>query len=147
MSRQLLVLDTFHVENSKGGIVIEPIEGARQALDKLSKQFRFVAVSSRSSIQQDQTLLWLTAVFGQVFESVHCIDSKHTGLSKGDFCKELGASYLIDDNIEHCKTAAEVGVTPILFGSYGWQVKSVKNMSFHRCRNWSEVLEYFDGRG
>lgn len=137
------ILDRFHQENSKGIIAIEPIEGAKTAINVLAKKFRLAAVSSRTSIQEEQTKRWLKSVFGDVFESVYCIDSRLTGVTKGDFCLKLGAKYLIDDNTEHCTTAAEVGVTPILFGIRGWQSEPER---FTRCLDWKAVTEYFDGR-
>lgn len=140
------ILDRFHSESSKGEIAIKPIEGSVDGIVKLAQQFNLAAVSSRTSIQQEQTALWLRAVYGDVFSEVHCIDSRHTGATKGDVCRELGASYLVDDNIEHCKTALESGVIPILFGVYGWQDKGAA-AAFLRCENWVEVAEYFDGRG
>lgn len=135
------IVDRFHLENSKGGINIDPISGTIDAITQLAQKYRLAAVSSRTSIQENQTKVWLKEVFGDVFESIHCIDSRHTGVTKGGFCQELGASYLIDDNTEHCESALAAGITPVLYGVYGWQNAPER---FKRCKNWIEVLEFFE---
>jgi hypothetical protein len=63
-------------------------------------------------------------------------------MTKGQICKKLGASYLIDDNVGHCEKAIEEGVSAVLFGEYGWHGDAPDKLV--RCKDWPAVLEYFD---
>lgn len=137
------ILDKFHTKSAGGYIQIDPMTGSQSAVAELAERFDLAAVSSRSAIQQRQTELWIGKVYGGVFKEVRCIDSRHTGMSKGSVCDELGASYLVDDNTEHCKSAKQSGIVPILFGNYGWQDEAT-SQTYIRCINWQEVMEYFN---
>jgi len=63
-------------------------------------------------------------------------------MTKGQLGKQLGGGLLIDDNIQHCESAVELGIDTVLFGDYGW---NRTNTSLKRCYNWQEVIEYLDG--
>ena len=60
--------------------------------------------------------------------------------SKGEICAELGAQYLVDDNVNNCQNAAEYGVEPLLFGSYGWNDAAPSGL--RRFGTWAEVGDY-----
>jgi len=141
------ILDRFHQENSNGSVGISVIPGAIDGLTKLSKKYRLAAISSRTSSQQIETEKWLNTNFGTIFENVQCIDTRRTGIDKGDSCRDLGASYIIDDNIDHCWSSFKESTVPILFGEYGWQgERSDIPKEFVQCINWLKVMEYFDGQ-
>jgi glycerol uptake facilitator-like aquaporin len=55
---------------------------------------------------------------------------------------KLGASWLIDDNPEHCLSAIAHGIETVLFGEYGWHFNAPEHLT--RCKDWRAVLEYFD---
>ncbi|MEO8862959.1 MAG: hypothetical protein ABI354_01415 [Candidatus Saccharimonadales bacterium] len=133
-----LIIDQSHVET---------IMGASDAIGSLiNLGYRLVAVSSRSSDQQVATEKWIKGMFGDVFDTVICLDSWRNNITKGEICRSLGANYLIDDNVEHCKSALDYGVQPILFGEYGWQTGELVPEEVARCPDWESVLGYFNGR-
>lgn len=134
---QEMVIDQSH---------IPLLPGASFALSELTKRFDIAVVTARNPAWQEATLNWLRSHFGDVFVSVHFAGSRHedNALTKGQLCKQVGAFVLIDDNIEHCKTAIEEGLEAILFGEYGWHIKIPEELV--RCKDWPAVTEYFDAR-
>ncbi len=126
---------------------IHPTLGSREALDKLSKDYDLIVVTGRSSDWEEATHDWLQDYFPGLFAKIIFGDGFEAlqAKSKGQLCLENNASYLIDDNVEHALSAKEKGVEIILFGEYGWHHKAPPH--FHRCRNWTQVLEFFDAKG
>ena len=128
------------------------IENAHQALEELAKNFRLVILTSRRKVVKEETLNWLSNNFAGLFDEVHFTgfwDSINQGshlLTKADLTKAIGAQYLIDDQPKHCFAAAEAGVKAVLFGN-GAESRNLKlPEGVTRCKNWQEVLEYFNGR-
>lgn len=138
------ILDEFHATYVLDQSHVPAVEGATHALEELHKTYRLVAISSRSDEMQNATGRWLADTFGGQFDSVVCLGhGTKSKASKGQACKEVGASFLIDDNIGHCNDALDHGVQPILFGDYGWHDDDLIKDDFIHCKNWQEVTEYF----
>lgn len=140
------ILDEFHAQYVINQSNIDSIKGAVEVLTELANRYRLVAVSSRRQEMQPETERWIRHTFGDVFEVVRCISSRDTKIDKGEACFELGASFLIDDNVQHCISAKQQGIQPILFGEYGWQHEQEIPIDLVRCMNWCEVSEYFHGK-
>jgi FMN phosphatase YigB (HAD superfamily) len=122
------------------------LPGAAFALGELSKRFKLVIITARNQDWEKATKAWLAQQFGDTFDTIHFAHGKDPdSKTKGQLCREVGASWLIDDNPVHCVSAQEVGVTPLLFGQYGWHQDVPANVV--NCKDWPAVLEYFDGRG
>lgn len=123
----------------------DPIDGAVEALTKLSQRFNVILVTSRNPNIRADTQDWLKAHFGGLYQDLHMlghfkiIDNPKT---KGEACAEIGAKWLIDDNPEHCLSAIEHGTEAVLFGEYGWHFDAPEHLT--RCKDWPAVLEYFD---
>ena len=125
--------------------IIQPYEGALEALETLAERFTLAAVSARSGIWEKAAREWLALHFGDLFEIVHFAggtDGSHTE-TKGEMCVALGAKWHVDDHLDHCVDALAHGVQPILFGEYGWQSGKVPS-GVVRCKDWPAVLDYFD---
>lgn len=131
-------------------------DDAKEALNKLSKKYRLVIVSSRGRSVQADTIEWISSEFKNIFSEIHFAKiwdepDMHTleklKLTKAEICQEIGADYLIDDQPKHCLAAAEAGITAVLFGNYKWnrQIKLLPNMV--RAKDWKEVLVFFDEKG
>lgn len=132
-----------------GGLVkMQPIEGAIEVIKELEGRYELVVVSARHEDQVDMTHHWLLEHFPAVFKDVRFISGWYHSrkISKGDVCKEIGASYLIDDHIDHCLEAERVGVKALLFSEYGWSKDNPKGDELTRVKDWKAVKEYFDGR-
>ena len=136
---------SFYKKLEKDQSNILPIDGAPQAVFKLANSYTLVAVSSRELFMERETRKWLSKNFKNMFQTLLLVGHiKNAKQTKGEACVELGARWLIDDNIDHCKSAAQKGVTPVLFGDYGWHDEFDGSMDY--CKDWTAVLEYFDGR-
>lgn len=118
-------------------------KGADRALKTLAKRFELVVVTARNPEWEKASHVWLGKHFPGMFSKIIFGGGKYhdIAVTKGDLCAEIGAAYLIDDNVEHCISALSRGVTPILFGQYGWHIDVPDDMV--RCRTWIDVERYF----
>lgn len=140
------IIDEFHASYAENQSHVPSIEGSVDVLKSLHGKFKLIAISSRSADMQKATEKWITEVFHGQIDEVLCIGhGRYAKMSKGEACKRAGATYLIDDNIEHCNSAHRFGVIPILFGDYGWHNHHQKDDNFIHCKDWYEVAEYLHG--
>lgn len=138
-----VIYDEFSLPMRVDQSHIALVDGAKNALTKLSKQYDIAFITSRSISWQDATHVYINTKLKGLKADIHFTEQE--GTSKGQVCQELGAEWHIDDNPDHCKAVLAAGIKAILFGDYGWHHKAPKNI--HRCKDWAAVLEYFDGRG
>jgi uncharacterized HAD superfamily protein len=126
------------------------LDNAHRVLSELSKNFRLIVITSRRKMVEEETIDWLEENFGDIFEQIHftgfwdTITVESHLLSKADLSKELGVTYLIDDQPKHCFGAAKHGIKAILFGDYAESRHLDPPEGVKRCSNWQEVLEYFE---
>ena len=127
---------------------LQLIPGAVESLSILRKKFELVIVTARGERFVDYTHRWLEKHFPDVFRNVHFVPlwQSDDEATKALICREIGATYLIDDAPEHCRLAAEVGIEALLFGDYGWNRWEELPNTVTRVKNWTEVLRYFHGR-
>lgn len=128
-------------------------EEAIPVLQKLSKRYDLVIVTSRRKLLMEHTAVWLNKYFGGIFKEVHhagIYDKLHAGsftATKADLCRQIGSDYLIDDQIKHCVAAAEAGIKSVLFGDYSWnRVADNLPINVVRALDWQAVKEYFDAQ-
>ena len=120
------------------------LPGASFALAELSKKFKLVLLTSRDEAWKKATERWVKSHFGDLFDKVFFTEAGGVKKTKGELCDEIGAKWLIDDNVEHCKSALANNVMAVLFGNYGWHMSVPKNIV--KCEDWPSVLEFFDGQ-
>lgn len=137
-----LSMDDFHTEMIRDQSHIMPIEQAVAGVQRLGQRYELVALTSRDPALKPGTQDWLTehceAIFNEVFYVGVGSDIPKT---KGDICREQRIDWLIDDNIDHCKSALDNNIGAVLFGQYGWHQNVPANLA--HCKNWQEVMEYF----
>jgi hypothetical protein len=128
---------------------LKQVPDAIRVLGNLKKRFDLVMVTARSAIEVNYTHTWLEnnapAIFNEV-TFMHLWDNDDKRATKADICRKIGANYLIDDNFDHCRLAAEFGVQALLFGDYGWNRAQKLALNMTRVADWVAVEEYFDGR-
>ena len=100
-------------------------------------------VTARRKKREALTKQWIENTFEGMKIDVHFSEAHRdeSKMTKGQICKTIGASYLIDDNVGHCESALSEGVTPLLFGEYGWHGTVPDTIT--RCKDWPTVLDYF----
>jgi uncharacterized HAD superfamily protein len=128
------------------------IEGGHEVLKKLKERYELIILTSRRGVLKVETLEWINRVFADVFSGIHFTgfyDTTRTDrhlLTKGELAKQVGADFLIDDQPKHCFAAAEAGVKSLLFGDYAFSRHLELPPGVSRCKDWAEVLDYFDGQ-
>lgn len=115
----------------------------------LKQRYKLVIVTARPKAWRDSTVAWVERHYPGVFSDIRLVPvwTNETPQTKAEVCKEIGAQYLIDDSIKHCNLAAEAGIKAILFeGLHPWKETLEPHSKVVRCKDWQEVLEYFDGQ-
>lgn len=126
-------------------------ESAEPVLKRLAERFDLIIVTSRRSQVRDDTLGWMAAHYPGIFNDNNIyfagiydnIDEVSIHRTKADLVKELGASFLIDDQVKHCDAAARVGVKALLFGDYKWNRTGALHDNVVRVSDWAAVEDYF----
>ena len=139
----------FHSALIRDEIAIPLLPGAEFAINELRKRFDIILITSRSGDLEGVTRSWLKDNFGNhgiklYFAKNNRYSTESEKKSKGQLCKELGASLLIDDSVQHCESALAEDIDVILFGEYGWQKPIPEDLRV--CKDWPAVLEYLNGR-
>lgn len=127
---------------------------AFEVLNKLKKRYDLIIVTSRRTRSGEATKAWLELKYPGIFTNekvfftgFHDSPDKYSGtLAKGQMLKELGASYLIEDQVKHCISAVENGLTALLYGSYKWNQADELPDGVVRVSDWDEVEKYFNER-
>lgn len=125
-------------------------EDAVRVLRKLKDDYDLVVITSRDRLLTRETRDWVDQYFEGIFSDIH-----HAGIwdgdrsdemikmTKADICKEVGADYLIDDQLKHCLAVASAGIPSLLFGDYTWnQLKDLPS-DVHRVMSWDDVYGFF----
>lgn len=128
------------------------IEGANDALNKLKEKFKLVALTSRRSSISQLTKEWIEKHYPNIFDDIifagfyDSISKDSFTKTKGELAKNIGADFIIDDQLKHVFSSAELGMQAILFGNYGWNKVDSLPENVVRLNDWSEVLEYFESQ-
>lgn len=121
-------------------------------LKALKHKYDLVVVTSRRLQVKDETLDWINEHFSDVFSDIHfagffdTLDHDKWKMTKADIVRQIGASYLIDDQLKHCYATADVGIETILFGEYHWNTVETLPPRVYRCANWTAVGDYFGSK-
>ena len=142
--------DEFH----EAGVVgrHRPHEEALPVLKELGDEYDLVIITSRRRSIAAETEEWLKVHYAGVFSEVHFAgmwDSKDPDrlkATKTEVCRQIGADYLVDDQLKHCLAAAEAGIPAVLFGRYAWNRADKLPHNVTRCEKWEQVRDYFKER-
>lgn len=132
------------------------IEQAVPVLKALRKKYDLVVVTSRRTVIKPETDRWVERHFPGLFSGIHYAGiwdnarggdkaafARRINNTKAELCREIGAEYLIDDQVKHCVSAAEAGITCLLFGDYKWNRSVELPKGIVRVQDWDEVARYF----
>lgn len=120
-------------------------DGAIDVIKRLEKSYKLVIITARNDEHLEDTHHWLEKHFPGVFDQVLFakVWERNMVVTKATICQEIGASYLLDDNAEHCNLAAEAGIQALMFGDYGWNRAEKLHKNVIRLKDWHAVAEYF----
>jgi len=130
-------------------------ETALPVLLRLSKDYDLCIVTSRRSHTRDDTAAWIHKYYEGLFsdETIHYAGIWDEGITlsglnrtKADIITELGADYLIDDQLKHCEGVVLTGCKALLFGNYKWNQVNELPEGMARVKDWAAVEEYFYGK-
>lgn len=127
-------------------------EEAVPVLRSLAENYRLVITTSRRLQIKADTIEWIDQYFGDIFSEIRFagmwdkVTDHSIKATKAELCKEIGAKYLIDDQLKHCTAAADAGIEALLFGEYTWNKTRQLPGGVTRVKDWNEVLEYFDAK-
>jgi FMN phosphatase YigB (HAD superfamily) len=130
----------------------QPLPAAVESIAKLKDLgYEFVVITARPPFYKQTTHDFMAHHFPDIFLGVHTIphyagSALTPAAGKLALCQELGAEYLVDDNLVTVATVAEAGMHGIVFGEYHWNRAELLPSGVTRCKDWAAVLEYFDGR-
>ncbi len=125
------------------------IDGASDALKKLKKNFKLVVLTTRRQSINQLTKDWIQNFYPDIFDDFIFTgfydnpDIDGRTLTKAELAKNIGAEYLIDDQLKHILASAEIGIKVLLFGDYFWNKSNDLPKNVTRVKNWEEVLKYF----
>jgi 5'(3')-deoxyribonucleotidase len=136
-------IDEFHAEMVEDQSHIPLLPGALFAVKNLAEKYDIIFITARHNAWEAATRKWFEQNLPSINHLQLYFTNDHTdtlGKTKGQLCVQLGVSLLIDDNVEHCRSALEENVKAILYGEYGWHLKMPPQLV--RCKDWPSVLEY-----
>lgn len=124
---------------------IRPVQGSQEGVDALLASGEELAVvTSRHDELSEKTNQWIGQYFPKKFVSVHLTNghSVHgtAERSKAALCKQLGARFVIEDQIRYafeCKDSDR----KVLLLDKPWNQKSVPG-DIMRVASWQEAVEY-----
>jgi 5'(3')-deoxyribonucleotidase len=142
---------------------LEVISGAASALAALKRTYDLRLVTARPESMAAKTAGWVENHLPDMFTNIHHITRRNlvaegeggAQVTKGEFCRRLGAVALIDDQLKHCISAASFTINPggevslpglqaLLFGNYEWNSGDVGLPgSVVRVSGWAAVASHF----
>ena len=142
--------DIFHESGHMG--TYGAVDGALEALTELKEKFHLVVLTSRRSSMRKLTQEWVDMQYPGIFSDVvftSFFDVPAAGnvdKTKAHLLREIGASYIIDDQVKHVLPAAEMGIPGLLFGNYPWNALPQLPENVTRVEDWNAVRVYFSRR-
>lgn len=142
--------DLFAYLSTDAYINLEPMDGAVETLQKLAGDYTLCMVTGRPDETKQATHAWVHKYLLGIFEKIvftnffKLNDSKGAQRTKAEVCKEIGASWLVDDHIHHIKNVTEQGITGILFGDSPWEQLETSTPHLIKIKDWQQLSQYFE---
>lgn len=124
----------------------KPIPGCISIVKELAKTCDLYLVTARTKNVKKHTRDWITHHFPGMFKKIIFGRYRKEGdfkKTKGEICKELGISLIIDDRYDYCLDCHKHGIKAILFnykGNYVWS-KGKLPKAIKIAKDWKEILE------
>ncbi|KAJ3291182.1 hypothetical protein HK104_006290 [Borealophlyctis nickersoniae] len=136
---------------------LEPVPGAKEALDILSKHYTLHIVTAREEFVAPASYAFLSKHLPGLISQVHFANQNMTpeesskpGVrvrTKLEILNDIGTKILVDDSLDHLRTCVVRDVTVFLMdweGKYGWnKLKDGEELPRGgvRVKSWKEVVD------
>jgi uncharacterized HAD superfamily protein len=119
---------------------MQPVAGAKHAIQRLARQHELYAVSARPGRFVAEVTELIHRHYGpRTFSGIDLLGHMH---DKGEHCVRLGIHDLIDDGAHNILAAHRVGVKAILFDR-PWNATLPHHADIIRAKSWSEILSLY----
>jgi uncharacterized HAD superfamily protein len=137
--------DQFHTFQHSTGRYRE-VQGARNALQRLAKRAKIIALTSRNyATFSHSTREVIAKHFGNLISEVYFttepLSEKHR--EKGEIVKELGGSLLVDDAVKYCESAVAHGVPAVLIAQ-PYNQSGHNYPTEYRATNWDDAVRIIE---
>jgi uncharacterized HAD superfamily protein len=123
-----------------------PIEGAAQALKRLSLHYELHLITSRLETNHDLVMEWLSNHIPGVFTELHFTNGfgggRHRKRGKSEVCLDIGAVAHIDDSYEHATETTMGAGIPVLMPDRPWNRSAPPHPMIHRMRSWHDITTW-----
>lgn len=123
---------------------VVPIEGAVEAVARLSVRHELTLITSRPHTIEQKTIAWLDRYFPGRFKNVrHTNQVSHAHekrKKKSEVCREEGVTLMIDDHIDYALDCAQVGIQVFLFPAM-WNKKAPAHKLIRKVTGWEEITK------
>ena len=132
------IADEFYDSEQFDNIGI--IEGAKESILELSKNNELFIITSRPLKLKKQTEQFFQTNFNEIpFKIFYSGGFLTMGQTKGEICKNLGISILIEDNKDYALDCAKRGVKVFLLDK-PWNKNHEQHERVIKVKNWNEIL-------
>ena len=143
-TKQAAVDEILAFHSSLYGIDTPPIPEAVAAVATLKAAgHELYLVTGRYDEVMDQTRDWIEKYFPQTFSGIfntNHFSLKTTPTTKAEVCKKIGATLLIDDNLDHALGTARAGISVFLI-DHQWNKLDTEPENITRVFSWPEIVE------
>ena len=146
ISREQAIHEFYEFMQSKEGLEMPQIPGAKNALDELKLRYKLVSATNRSEDFREVTLEQLKLNFQDAIPPNLVYFGNHysrngNNKSKADLLKESGATRLIEDQYPVALECASRGIQVYMLDS-PWNQKQIPiNLPIIRVYDWTHILE------
>lgn len=124
---------------------ISPVEGARESLERISKDNKLIVMTGRSDAISDKTEKWIDKNYPKIFSEI-CFtniflkENNSSKKSKSFYCHERNVGVIIDDYLEVAEDCAENNIRTLLYTA-PWNKDAKTNEMLIRVDSWRDILD------
>ncbi len=124
----------------KRSLEIRVKDGAKEAIQELSKEHQLIAVTSRSYLIYEDTKRWLNHNLPEIKQLFHVSDYPNTNdkLLKSDICVQENATVLIEDQLNLIKDCKEKKIHVMILDA-PWNHDTPKDIK--KVFSWEEIVK------
>lgn len=114
-----------------------PVAAAAEALATIKKDNELYIVTSRPDSLKDATISWIEQYYPDTFTDIYFADYV-LKKKKSDICKQLGATYIIEDSLDYARDCAAHNTNAVLL-TYPWNSAEQVTGNITRVKSWEEI--------